>query len=113
MEFNILGHDDSLAKPLFVRSASALYDDNYKNHYVTFLAKKTGTNTAVDQYARSVTIWDATAYAAKTNIPGNIGDFLLLTGVPTMENYGKQARILRAQGRGREFDRCCVPELCL
>ena len=99
VEFNIVGHDDSLAKPAFVRSANALFDDNYKNHYVKFLARKTVASppTAVDQYGTSVTIWDATAYAAKTGVPGNTGDLLLLTGVPTMENYGIRFRCATAE----------------
>jgi 2',3'-cyclic-nucleotide 2'-phosphodiesterase (5'-nucleotidase family) len=92
VEFNVVGHDASLGKPTFVPSVAALSDGNHKNHYVTFLAQRTGTNTVADQYGATLTLWDATAYAAMTGIPGNVGDMLLVTGVPTMESYGLRFR---------------------
>jgi 2',3'-cyclic-nucleotide 2'-phosphodiesterase/3'-nucleotidase/5'-nucleotidase len=91
VEFRIVGHDDSLAKPVFMPSIGAFLDDLYKNRYVRFLAKKTGTDTVIDQYGQTLKVWDATAYASKT-LPGNVGDMLMVTGVPTMESYGLRFR---------------------
>src|SRR5262249_46678647 len=48
-EFRIVGHDASLAKPAFVSSIDAFLNDNYKNHYVKFLARKIASDTVVDQ----------------------------------------------------------------
>ncbi|HET6513530.1 MAG TPA: MBG domain-containing protein [Thermodesulfovibrionales bacterium] len=90
-EFKIVGHDESLGKPTFMTSISSFWNDNYKNHYVQFIAKKTGTNTVADQYGTTITIMDATAYTAKT-LPGSVGDMLLISGIPTMESYGLRFR---------------------
>ncbi len=92
VEFNVVGHDNSLGKATFVPSVPVLSDGNHKNHYVTFLARRTGTNSVADQYGATLTLWDATAYAAMSSIPGNVGDLLLVTGVPTMESYGLRFR---------------------
>ncbi|MEW6429781.1 MAG: DNRLRE domain-containing protein, partial [Thermodesulfobacteriota bacterium] len=91
VEFKIVGHDPSLAKPVNKASIASFWDDFHKNRYVRFLAKKAGTETVTDQYGQAIKLWDATGYAAKA-IPGNIGDMLLVTGVPTMENYGLRFR---------------------
>jgi 2',3'-cyclic-nucleotide 2'-phosphodiesterase (5'-nucleotidase family) len=91
IEFRIVGHDDSLAKPVSMSSIGAFWNDTYKNHYVQFIARKTGASTVADQYGMSITIMDATAYASKA-LPGNVGDTLMLTGVPTMESYGLRFR---------------------
>ncbi|MGB8297529.1 MAG: DNRLRE domain-containing protein [Polyangia bacterium] len=98
-EFNVVGHDVSLAKPVYMPSIESFWTDNYKNHYVEFLARKSGTNTVTDQYDSTIELWDATAYNAKT-IPGNPpnptlgtpGDLLIISGIPTMENYALRFR---------------------
>lgn len=91
VEFKVVGHDESLAKPVFMSSIGAFLDDFHKNHFVQFLAKKTGTSTVIDQFGQTIKIWDATAYSAKT-LPGNVGDMLLISGVPTMESYALRFR---------------------
>lgn len=91
VEFKVVGHDDSLAKPAFVSSIGAFWDDAHKNRYVQFLAKKTGTGTVTDQYGRSLSLMDATGYTAKS-LPGATGDTLLVSGVPTMESFGLRFR---------------------
>ncbi len=91
VEFKILGHDASLAKPSFMASIGAFMDDEHKNHYVQFLGKKTAADTVVDQFGQTLKIWDATAYNAAA-LPGNVGDVLLITGVPTMENFALRFR---------------------
>ncbi|HVN98281.1 MAG TPA: DNRLRE domain-containing protein, partial [Syntrophorhabdaceae bacterium] len=91
VEFKIVGHDDSLAQPIFMPSIASFWNDSYKNHYVQFHAKKAGASTVYDQYGQTVTVWDATGYAAKT-LPGNVGDMLLISGVPTMESYALRFR---------------------
>jgi 2',3'-cyclic-nucleotide 2'-phosphodiesterase (5'-nucleotidase family) len=90
-EFNIVGHDASLAKPTYMDSIEGFWTDNYKNHYVEFLARKAGTDTVTDQYDSTIKLWDATAYTAKT-IPGNLGDLLIISGIPTMESYAARFR---------------------
>jgi len=67
------------------------WNDAHKNHYVGFYARKTGTNTVSDQAGKVITLSDATGYAAKA-VPGNVGDVVRVTGVPTMENYGMRFR---------------------
>jgi 2',3'-cyclic-nucleotide 2'-phosphodiesterase (5'-nucleotidase family) len=94
-EFKIVGHDDSLAKPAFMSSIGSFWDDWHKNHYVQFLAKKSGTSTVTDQNGQTLSVMDVTAYAAKT-LPGNTGDTLLISGVLTMESYGLRFRCDKA-----------------
>jgi 2',3'-cyclic-nucleotide 2'-phosphodiesterase (5'-nucleotidase family) len=108
VEFKIVGHDDSLAKPAFMSSIGAFWNDNYKNHYVQFIAKKTGTSTVADEYGTTITIMDATAYAPKT-LPGNMGDMLLISGVPTMESYGLRFRCDNASVTAAPFPPVCGP----
>lgn len=90
-EFKILGHDASLAKPLFMASIDAFMNDNYKNHYVQFLARKTTASTVVDQNGASLKVWDKTGFTA-ASLPGNVGDTLVITGVPTMESFALRLR---------------------
>lgn len=91
LEFKIVGHDDSLAKPTFVSSIGGALTDNYKNHYVSFLAKKVDANNVVDQFKQTLKIWDKTGFTART-LPGTANDTLLLSGVVTMENFGYRFR---------------------
>jgi|GEM_PF-784241 len=105
VEFKVLGHDDSLAKPAFLSSIGAFWNDTYKNHYVQFLARKTGTSLVADQYGRTLTVMDATGYSAKI-LPGNIGDTLLISGVPTMESYG-----LRFRGNNAQVSAAALPSV--
>jgi 2',3'-cyclic-nucleotide 2'-phosphodiesterase (5'-nucleotidase family) len=91
VEFKIVGHDDGLAKPAFQPTIGAFWNDFYKNHYVQFLAKKSGTSSVTDQNGQTLAIMDATGYVAKT-LAGSVGDTLLVSGVPTMENYGLRFR---------------------
>jgi 2',3'-cyclic-nucleotide 2'-phosphodiesterase (5'-nucleotidase family) len=86
-EFRILGNDPSLAKPAFKSSISEFWNDQHKNHYVQFKAKKTGASTVQDQNGQTITISDRTAYASYT-LPGAVNDILLITGIPTMKNFG-------------------------
>lgn len=92
MEFNIVGHDASLAKPTLMSSIGSFWNDDHKNHYVQFLAKKAGTDTVADQYGATIKLWDATGYASKTALPGGVGDLLLVTGITTMESYALRFR---------------------
>jgi 2',3'-cyclic-nucleotide 2'-phosphodiesterase (5'-nucleotidase family) len=90
-EFKIVGHDSSLAKPAFMSSIKDFWIDFYKNHYVEFLARKAGTDTVIDQNGQTIKLWDATGYTAKA-IPGATGDVMLVSGVPTMENFALRFR---------------------
>jgi 2',3'-cyclic-nucleotide 2'-phosphodiesterase (5'-nucleotidase family) len=87
VEYRILGNDPSLAKPAFKSSISEFWNDQNKNHYVQFLAKKTGASTVQDQNGQTITISDRTAYTSFT-LPGVVNDILLITGIPTMKNFG-------------------------
>jgi len=91
VEFKIVGHDESLAKPVFMSSVNAFWNDQYKNHYLQFLAKKSGTSSATDQNGQTVSVMDVTGYASKT-LPGNLGDTLLISGVLTMDGFGLRFR---------------------
>ncbi|MFZ4856659.1 MAG: MBG domain-containing protein [Desulfuromonadaceae bacterium] len=91
IEFKILGNDPSLAKPAFKSSIGEFLNDHHKNHYVQFQAKKTGASTVQDQFGQTITISDRTAYASYV-LPGAVNDILLITGVPTMENFGFRFR---------------------
>ena len=91
VEFKIVGHDDSLAKPVSVPNIATALDDAHKNHYLKFLAKKTGTNTVADQNGTSITVWNVDAFVKKT-LPGNVNDLLVITGVPTSESFAMRMR---------------------
>jgi hypothetical protein len=91
VEFKIVGHDDSLAQPNFVPDILTALDDWHKNHYLQFLARKTGASTVTDQNGTSIPVYDVTAFSAKS-LPGNVGDLLLLTGVPTSESFSMRFR---------------------
>lgn len=91
VEFNVVGRDASLAKPAEMPSIASFWDDDHKNHYVQFLARKAGTDTVVDQFDSTIKLWDATGFAAKT-IPGSVGDLLVVTGVSTTENQAMRFR---------------------
>ncbi|HEY0256690.1 MAG TPA: DNRLRE domain-containing protein [Candidatus Methylacidiphilales bacterium] len=91
VEFNIIGHDATLSQPEYYSSINQFFNNTYKNHYVKFYAKKTGTSTVVDSANTSLSVSDVTAYNAKT-LPGNVGDLLQLTGVTTSETSGNSLR---------------------
>jgi 2',3'-cyclic-nucleotide 2'-phosphodiesterase (5'-nucleotidase family) len=91
VEFNVVGHDASLALPAFEPNIATVLDDWHKNHYVQFLAKKTGASSVVDQQGTPLSVMDVTAYSPAT-LPGNTGDLLLITGVPTSESYSMRFR---------------------
>lgn len=95
VEFKVVGHDASLALPAFVPNISTVLDDWHKNHYVQFLATKTGASSVVDQQGTPLAIMDVTAYNSAP-LPGNNGDLLLLTGVPTSESYNMRFRCASA-----------------
>jgi 2',3'-cyclic-nucleotide 2'-phosphodiesterase (5'-nucleotidase family) len=90
-EFKIVGHDDALAKPTSMPSINSFLDDNHKNHYVEFLARKASSTTVTDQVGTTLKLWDATAFANKT-IPGNVNDLLIIRGIPTSESYALRFR---------------------
>ena len=91
VEFKIVGHDSSLAQPTYFSSISGFWNQVYKNHYVEFVARKSGTSSVTDKSGTTITIQDVTGYATKT-LPGNTGDYLVITGVPTSESYGLRFR---------------------
>ena len=91
VEFKIVGHDDSLAKPVAVPDIATALDDAHKNHYVKVLARKTSTNTVVDQNNNALTVWNVDAFVVKT-LPGNVSDLLVLTGVATSEKFAMRFR---------------------
>ena len=92
VEFNIVSHGNTaLAQPQDMASINDFLNDAHKNHYVRFYARKTGASTVSDQTGKVFTLSDATGYAAKA-VPGNVGDVVRVTGVPTMENYGMRFR---------------------
>jgi 2',3'-cyclic-nucleotide 2'-phosphodiesterase (5'-nucleotidase family) len=92
VEFKIVGHDDSLAKPAFMSSIGSFWDDNHKNHYVEFLARKASADTVTDQFGTTIKLWDATAFASKTPVPGAVNDLLIVSGVPTSESFSLRFR---------------------
>ena len=55
------------------------------------LVAASAADTVVDQFGQTLKIWDATAYNAAA-LPGNVGDVLLISGVPTMENFALRFR---------------------
>ncbi len=92
VEFKIVGHDDSLARPVLLASIDALLKDDNKNHYVQFLAKKSAAaGIVVDQYGQTLKVWDATGHATSI-LPGNTGDTLRISGVLTLENLAFRLR---------------------
>lgn len=91
IEFKVVGHDASLAKPASMPSIGAFLNDNYKNHYVKFLARKVSSDTVTDQNGATLKVWDRTAFKSAV-LPGNVGDTLEITGIPTMESFALRFR---------------------
>ena len=91
VEFKIVGHDETLAQPENQPSITAFWNDDHKNQYVKFLARKTGRNTVVDQNKTKLSITDVTGRSAK-KLPGLNGDLLQLTGIPTSKNHSLRFR---------------------
>lgn len=91
VEFRVVGHDESLAKPTWVPDITTGLGDFNKNHYIKLLVKKTDTSSVVDQYGVALSVKDVTAYANKT-LPGSVNDLLVLTGVPTSESFAMRFR---------------------
>jgi hypothetical protein len=91
VEFKIVGHDDSLAKPVAVPDIATALDDAHKNHYVKILVRKTAANTVADQNNSALTVWNVDAFVVKT-LPGNVNDLLVLTGVATSEKFAMRFR---------------------
>ncbi|MEI9897101.1 MAG: hypothetical protein WDN28_25375 [Chthoniobacter sp.] len=56
-----------------------------------FVAQKTGASQVTDQNGTIISVEDVTGYKAAT-LPGNTGDLLVLTGVPTSENFALRFR---------------------
>ena len=73
-------------------SISDFWNDHNKNRYVQFLARKAGASSVTDQNGQTITLMDVTGYSNMTNIPGNVGDTLLVSGVLSMESYGLRFR---------------------
>lgn len=92
VEFKIVGHDDSLAQPSYFSHINGFFNQTYKNHYVKFFARKTGTNTVVDKEGTTISLQNATGFAAYPNVPGNNGDLLIVTGIPTSESFSLRFR---------------------
>jgi 2',3'-cyclic-nucleotide 2'-phosphodiesterase (5'-nucleotidase family) len=90
-EFRVVGHDATLAKPTFFSSINSFWNSNSTNHYVQFLAKKSGTSSVTDQNGQTLAVMDVTGYVAKT-LPGTTGNVLQLAGVITSESYGLRFR---------------------
>ena len=91
VEFKIVGHDESLSQPSYMTSINSFMDDWHKNHYVSFFARKTGNSTVADQNGTTLSVYDVTAYTAKT-LPGAVGDLLKISGIPTSENFALRFR---------------------
>ena len=91
VEFKIVGHDDTLARPEYHPAIASFWNDDHKNHYVRFFARKTGTSTVADVDGNTLSLHDVTGFTAKT-LPGSNGDLLQIDGVPTSENFGLRFR---------------------
>ncbi len=86
VEIEIVGHDETLARPETMPSFASFWDEWHENHYVKLYVKKTGDNSVVDADGDTRTIYQGDAYYTKT-LPGEVGDILELTGVQTVEDY--------------------------
>jgi hypothetical protein len=95
VEFHVVGHTNMVSASFVPNIATAL-DDWHKNHYIQFLATRTGASSVVDQQGTKLAVMDVTAYNNFSSLPGANGALLLLTGVPTSENYGMRFRCASA-----------------
>ena len=86
VEFNVVGHDESLALPEYMPNFAAFWDEWHENHYVKLYVQKTGDSTVVDANGETQTIYQPAAYYTKT-LPGDVGDILEITGAQTVEDY--------------------------
>ena len=91
MEIRIVGHDEALAQPTREPSINAFWNDEHKNHYVKFLARKTGRNTVADQNDTPLTILNVKGHA-NMHLPGKDGDWLQVTGLPMSRSHRLQFR---------------------
>lgn len=82
VQFELVGHDPSLAAPNFMPDIASFWDNWHENHYVEFYATKTGDHTVSDANGHTIAIYQKGAYYEKS-LPGNVGDTLVLTGAQT------------------------------
>lgn len=93
MEMNIVGHDESSAQPEFHQSIASFWNDDYENHLVTFIAKKTGDKTVQDGDGEDLTVYQPGGYYTVAKLPGNVGQYLQLTGVNTGDGSSRRFRL--------------------
>jgi hypothetical protein len=59
---------------------------------VKFLARKLSATTVADKNGNTISLMDKTAFTPVASLPGNLGDLLVITGVPTSESFALRFR---------------------
>ncbi len=90
--YNIIGHDESLARPDVKPDIASFWDEWHENHYVKFYAKKIGGTQIRDYRGMTTTSYKIDGYYTKT-LPGVIGDILEITGMNTQRDGSRRLRI--------------------
>lgn len=97
LEFNLVSRDQALAQPEFHPSIASFLNEEHENHLVTFIARKTGNNTIRDADGAALTLYQPGGYYTVENLPGNVGQYLQITGVPTGYGGSRRFRLSEAQ----------------
>jgi len=93
VEMAILGNDPALALPEYHPTIASFWDEQHENHYVTFYATKTGTNTVRDSAGTTITLYQPGGYYTMASLPGIVGDLLVISGVNAYEHTTRRFRV--------------------
>ena len=86
-EFDIVGHDESLARPEPISCIKDMLDEDHLNHFVTLLASKADAHSVMDSAGTLLLVHEASGQRTMT-LPGPVGGVLRLTGVPSRKTTG-------------------------
>lgn len=92
-EFNILGHDPTLARPEFMAHFNDFWDEFHENHLVKIYAEKVDYNSVRDAEGTEITVYKEGGFFTQP-LPGANGDILELIGLQTARDGGRRFRAM-------------------
>jgi 2',3'-cyclic-nucleotide 2'-phosphodiesterase (5'-nucleotidase family) len=98
-EFNILGHNASLARPELMAHFNDFFDEFHENHLVKIIVQKVDFNSVRDAQGTEITVYKEGGFFTQP-LPGADGDFLELIGMQTARDGGRRFRAMEINSAG-------------